>query len=255
MHPDSNAAATRILLWDLPLRIFHWSLVLAVTTAIVSAKIGGEWMELHGKAGLAIIGLLVFRVTWGIVGSTHARFSNFAPTPAKIRNYLKGKWQGIGHNPLGALSVFALLGLLAAQATTGLFSNDDISFNGPLYVLVEQNVSDRLTGWHHQLSNVLFVLLGLHLIAVFFYVIIKRNNLIKPMLTGWKTVQSPNTQKPLKPVKQGSLPALVASITIAVLVVYGASSAGAVGKIVASATPAVVVAATSTTTTHQSPAR
>jgi cytochrome b len=220
MHVDSNNATTRILLWDLPLRIFHWSLVLAVTIAIVSAKIGGEWMELHGKAGLTIIGLLVFRVTWGIVGSTHARFSNFAPTPAKVRSYLKGRWQGVGHNPLGALSVFGLLGLLAAQAATGLFSNDDISFNGPLYVLVEQAVSDRLTGWHHQLSNVLFALLGLHIVAVFFYVIVKRNNLIKPMLTGWKTVES---VKPDQPTKQGSLPALLTSILVAVIAVYGAS--------------------------------
>jgi cytochrome b len=242
MQFDSNIATTRILLWDLPLRIFHWLLVLAVTTAIVTAKIGGEWMELHGQTGLAIIGLLVFRVTWGIVGSTHARFSNFAPTPTKIFSYLKGRWHGVGHNPLGALSVFALLALLAAQAVTGLFSNDDISFNGPLYALVEQTVSDRLTGWHHQLSNVLFALLGLHVIAVFFYVIFKKNNLIKPMITGWKTFPSFKSIDAIKPPKQGSLPALAVSILAAVVAVYCAGSANAIAQTAAAVSTTMVAA-------------
>jgi cytochrome b len=220
MSSKDNQPPTRIHLWDLPIRIFHWSLVLAVITAIATAKIGGNWMELHGRAGLVIIGLLAFRLTWGVVGSTHARFRNFAPTPAKIRTYLKGQWQGVGHNPLGALSVFALLGLLAAQAATGLFANDDIAFNGPLFALVDKALSDRLTGWHHQLSNFLLILMGLHVAAVFFYVWFKKNNLVKPMLTGWKDVQSGES------ATRGSLIALISSVLIAVAVVYGASSAG-----------------------------
>jgi cytochrome b len=224
MSTTKTSPATRIHLWDLPLRIFHWSLVIAVTTAIVTAKIGGDWMELHGKAGLAIIGLLAFRLTWGVVGSTHARFLNFAPTPARIRDYLKGKWQGVGHNPLGALSVFALLGLLAAQALTGLFSNDDIAFNGPLFALVDKDLSDHLTGWHHQLSNLLLILIGLHVVAVFFYLLVKKNNLVKPMVTGWKEVKSEETAT--KPVARGSFAGLLSSVVIAVLAVVGANSAG-----------------------------
>ena len=214
-----HLGSTRIRLWDLPTRIFHWSLVLAVLIAFVTAKIGGDWMELHGKAGLAIIGLLAFRLIWGLVGSTHARFRNFAPSPARVRTYLKGRWQGVGHNPLGALSVFALLGLLAVQAVTGLFSNDDIAFNGPLSALVEKARSDSLTGLHHQLSNVLLTLLALHIVAIIFHVWFRKNNLVKPMLTGWKEVPSG------KSASGGSIAGLIAALLIALAAVYGASGA------------------------------
>ncbi len=234
MSTIKQTPTTRIHLWDLPLRIFHWSLVAAVTTAIITAKIGGDWMELHGKAGLAIIGLLAFRLTWGVVGSTHARFLNFAPTPSRIRDYLKGKWQGVGHNPLGALSVFALLGLLAAQALTGLFSNDDIAFNGPLFVLVDKDLSDRLTSLHHQLSNLLLILIGLHVVAVFFYLLVKKNNLVKPMVTGWKEVKS--AEPPARPATHGSFAGLLSSVVIAVLAVVGANSAGLADHAPAAAT-------------------
>lgn len=247
MSDKETQTATRIHLWDLPLRIFHWSLVIAVTTAIVTAKIGGDWMELHGKAGLTIIGLLAFRVTWGVVGSTHARFLNFLPTPGRIINYLKGQWQGVGHNPLGALSVFALLGLLAAQAISGLFSNDDISFEGPLFSLVDKDLSDRLTSWHHQLSNVLLILIGLHVAAVLFYVLIKKNNLIKPMITGWKDIKA---EKPVvKQAYRGSFAGLLSSIAMAILAVYSADTAGLAAPVVAQP-----VATTPTPTVKPAPA-
>lgn len=239
MSNKQLADRDRIHLWDLPLRIFHWSLVVAVTTAIVTAKIGGDWIELHAKAGLTIIGLLAFRITWGIFGSTHARFAQFAPTPGRIIRYLRGQWHGVGHNPLGALSVFALLGLLAAQAITGLFSNDDIAFNGPLSALISKKFSDRLTGVHHQLSNALLAFIGLHVAAVFFYLLIKKNNLIKPMITGWKEIEK---EKPIfrKPVR-GSFAGLLSSVVVALLAVYAASASGWVD--VASNTSAVETAA------------
>jgi cytochrome b len=241
MSSDASTPTTRIRLWDLPLRIFHWSLVVAVVVAIVTAEIGGNWMELHGKAGLAIIGLLAFRLSWGIVGSTHARFLNFVPSPARIHDYLKGKWEGVGHNPLGALSVFALLGLLAAQAATGLFANDDIAFNGPLFSLVDQLTSDHLTAWHHTLSNLLFILLGLHVLAVFFYVLFKKNNLLKPMVTGWKEIKSSRASANSPATTKGSFIGLVSSVVVAVVTVYGASSAG-LADAPAAAPPAKVAA-------------
>ena len=212
-------ATTRIRLWDLPTRIFHWGLVAAVSTAFVTAKIGGEWMELHGKAGLAIVGLLVFRVTWGIIGSTHARFLNFAPSPAKLRAYLKGQWTGSGHNPLGALSVFALLGILLLQAVSGLFSDDEISFNGPFSALIDSSLSHRLTGLHHQISNFLLSLLVLHIIAIVFYLWFKKNNLVKPMVTGWKEGRAEES------ANKASLSAFIAAALIAVASVYVASGA------------------------------
>jgi hypothetical protein len=105
----------RIRLWDLPTRLFHWLLVILVLASFISGKIGGNAMDWHGKFGLAILGLLTFRLVWGIVGSTYARFASFFPTPASVLAYLRGQWRGVGHNPLGALSVFGLLVLLAFQ--------------------------------------------------------------------------------------------------------------------------------------------
>jgi len=226
LAPPLTAAAPpqrrRVLVWDLPTRIFHWSLAAAVTLAIVSGEIGGDLMPLHAKAGLAIVGLVAFRLVWGVVGATHARFANFAPTPAALRAYLRGRWQGHGHNPLGALSVFALLALLAAQAGTGLFGNDEISFTGPLAALVEEATSLRLTGWHKQLVNLLFALLALHVLAIAAYLVIKKDNLVKPMVTGWKEARSGTS------ARQGSWSALLLSLAAAAAAVYLASGAHAI---------------------------
>ena len=218
--PEIEHGNIRIQLWDLPLRIFHWSLVVAVLTAFVTANIGGNWMELHGKAGIAILGLLGFRFTWGVIGSTHARFLNFAPTPSKLRTYLKGQWQGAGHNPLGAISVFALLILLTVQSVSGLFSNDDISFNGPLFSLISAELSTRLTGLHHQISNFLLIVLGLHIAAIAFYVLYKKNNLVKPMVTGWKE------GRPEQSANKTSRIALIVALLIAFTFMYLGSGAG-----------------------------
>jgi len=178
----------RIRLWDLPLRLFHWSLAVAVVTAIVSAELGGNAMAWHGRAGVLIAALLAFRFVWGALGPDPARFAHFAPTPAAVRAYLGGQWRGVGHNPLGALSVFALLGLLAAQVATGLVGNDDIAFTGPLARFVDDDLSHRLTGWHKGLSWGLFVLLGLHLAAIAFYTRVRKAGLLGPMITGWRSL-------------------------------------------------------------------
>ncbi len=211
-----------IRLWDLPLRVFHWSLVVAVTTAIVTGEIGGEWMPVHAKAGLTVVGLVVFRIVWGLVGSTHARFLNFVPTWSKLHAYLKGQWRGVGHNPLGALSVLALLGLLAAQVTTGLFSSDDISFNGPWFNAIDEALASRMGGLHKQFANILWWLMGLHVVAIVFYLLFKRENLVKPMVTGWKEVDAEAAQGP---ANQGSVIALCVSVLAALAAVYFASGA------------------------------
>lgn len=212
-------ATVRVKVWDLPLRIFHWSLLAAVTTAIVTGKLGGEWMALHGRAGLAIVGLVAFRLVWGLVGSSTARFSRFVPVPGQILAYLKGQWRGIGHNPLGALSVLALLAVLGVQAGTGLFSNDDIAFAGPLASQVVDELSQKLTSWHHQLANVLFILLGLHVGAIAFYAKVKKDQLVKPMVTGWKAVPAEVAQAPRRARRVAVFLALAAGL----LSVYVAS--------------------------------
>lgn len=205
-----------ILVWDLPTRLFHWLLASAVTGAVITAKIGGNAMIWHGRLGLLIIGLLGFRLVWGLLGSHTARFARFVRGPAAIRAYLRGQWQGIGHSPLGALSVLAMLLVLGAQAASGLVANDDIAFNGPLYTAVSKAVSDALTGWHRRGEWAVFGLVGLHLAAVLFYTLIRKEPLVRPMITGRKTVARPRPAAP----KGGSALGLVLALAAAGALVW-----------------------------------
>jgi cytochrome b len=189
----------RIRLWDLPTRLFHWLLVLCIVAAVVSGQLGGNLIEWHGRIGLFIVGLVVFRLVWGLIGSTYARFAQFFPTPAKLKAYLRGEWRGVGHNPLGAFSVFGLLALVGLQVSTGLFANDDITFFGPLFALVSKDVSNQLTGLHKLSSNFLFVLIGLHLAAIAFYTRVKKTN--------WSNLWCLAGKRPMK----ASLPRVVDS--------------------------------------------
>jgi cytochrome b len=177
-----------IHIWDLPHRLFHWLLAASVIAAYVTVTIGGELIDWHGRVGIFILGLLVFRIVWGFIGSTHSRFATFFPTFSRLSAYLKGQWQGIGHNPLGALSVIALLAAVAVQVGTGLFANDDIAFEGPLFDFVDKSFSNQLTSLHSTTFYVLLALVVLHLIAIIFYRWVKKTNLVAPMLTGKKEV-------------------------------------------------------------------
>jgi len=205
-------------LWDLPTRLFHWLLVLAVAAAMVCGQLGGNWIDWHARIGLFIVGLLAFRLIWGMLGSTYARFLQFFPTPSRIKAYLRGEWDGEGHNPLGALSVFGLLGLLTAQVMTGLFANDDIAFVGPLFDLVSKALSNRLTGLHQLLSNLLLGFVLLHIAAIVFYDFFKKQNMLKPMLTGWKEGEGESASG-------GGLIALIVTLLLSGAAIYGASGA------------------------------
>lgn len=209
----------RIQLWDLPLRVFHWLLFLCVVGAFVTQKIGGDMMVWHGRLGLTILGLLVFRVVWGFVGSTYARFSYFVSGPHAIRRYLSGQWSGVGHNPLGAYSVLALLSVLAWLALTGLFANDDIAFNGPLQRWVDYALSGRLTDLHKAAEPVLMGLVGLHIGAIAYYVRIKKRNLLIPMITGVE----PCAPDGAHDARGGGLLAFVFALALALAAVYVAS--------------------------------
>lgn len=181
----------KILVWDLPLRMFHWILALLVTISIVSAQIGGNAMQIHLRSGYTILTLLLFRLLWGFFGGTHARFAAFVRHPAAAIAYLKALRRGdtrrhLGHNPAGGWSVMLMLAALLIQAGTGLFSNDDIATEGPLAKLVGKAWSDRITGVHDYNAVALYVLIGLHLAAVAFYFFRKRDDLVRPMFTGFK---------------------------------------------------------------------
>lgn len=211
--------ASPVYVWDLPTRLFHWSLAILVVATFVAAKIGGNAMVWHGRIGLAILGLLVFRIVWGLVGSTYARFTQFVRGPTGIRVYLSGQWQGLGHNPLGALSVLALLGVLLLQVASGLFANDDIAFEGYLVPLISSATSGDFTGIHRLLENALLLLVAAHVGAIIYYASVKKRNLVRPMLTGW------DAGNPGQSATGGGLFALLLAVLIAGLAVWAASGA------------------------------
>ncbi len=222
----------RIKLWDLPTRVFHWLLAACVIGAFVTQKVGGNAMTWHGRIGLAVLGLLVFRIVWGFAGSTYARFFHFVRGPAAIMAYVKGQWRGVGHNPLGALSVLALLTVLSVLAATGLFANDDIAFEGPLYALVGADLSSRLTGIHKFMEPFLIFLVLAHIGAIVYYVRVKKDNLVQPMVTGWKDTDAGESAKGGGPI------AFIVALVIAVVTVWAASGALLPPPPLPSATPA-----------------
>lgn len=208
-----------VRVWDLPTRVFHWTLAVLVVIAFVTGLQGGNAMLWHERAGLGILGLLSFRLLWGVVGSSYARFADFLPTPARVLAYVQGRWQGLGHNPLGALAVFALLGVLLVQAISGLFATDDIAFEGPLFHLASLDLSAALSRWHRQAMWLIGGLIGLHIAAALFYTLIKRTNVIRPMITGVKSVPSAQAQ----PARGGGLLMFLLCVALAALVVWVAA--------------------------------
>ncbi len=211
-----------VRIWDLPLRLFHWLLALAVTGAMISGQIGGNLMIWHGRLGVFVAGLLGFRLAWGLVGSTHARFASFVRGPSAIHAYLRGQWHGLGHNPLGALSVLGMLTALGLQTLGGLFGNDDIAFQGPLYPLIAKETSDWLTGLHRKGFWLILLLVATHLAAIVFYLRVRGDNLIRPMITGRRHVAHPDAASP---AHGGGAVALIFALTVGVAAAYGASGA------------------------------
>ena len=230
----------KVLVWDLPTRLFHWLLALAIPAALASGLAGGEWMQWHGRLGLFILGLVTFRLTWGFVGSRHARFASFVRGPAAIGAYLRGEWRGHGHNPLGALSVLAMLALIALQIGSGLFANDDIAFRGPLADLAGDDWSARLTSLHALTQWGLIGVVVLHAVAIIYYVRVRRERLVRPMLSGFKEVvpaseaQQPAGEPPPSTSTRRAIAFVLAS-AIASATVYAAAGGLAPKPVVVSA--------------------
>lgn len=208
--------------WDLPIRLFHWLLVASIVFAYASGQLGGNLIEWHARTGYFIVGLVVFRLLWGLVGTPTARFASFVRGPTAIAAYLRGEWRGIGHNPLGALSVLALLGLVALQAATGLFTNDDIAFEGPLAAWVGKTLSDRFHSWHAWIQNGLLVLVAVHVAAILFYAHVKKENLVKPMITGWSHTPS-HPAPPSETRRGGGVVAFLVTVALSAGVAYAAA--------------------------------
>lgn len=183
----------KVRVWDLPTRLFHWTLVVCVVALIATGQVGGAAMDWHFRFGYAVLSLLLFRLGWGLVGGRWSRFSSFIYSPSTLVRYLRGQGGpelSTGHNPLGAGSVFALLLFLLAQVATGLVSDDEIASSGPLSSLVSGAWVSQATWYHRNVGKmVLIVLMVLHVAAILFYLWRKRQNLVRPMLLGDKEVE------------------------------------------------------------------
>jgi cytochrome b len=187
-----------IRVWDLPIRLFHWLLAACILASFITVKIGGNAMEIHARVGYCVLALIIFRICWGLIGSYHARFINFVPSPRGLVSYVLGKSKaGLGHNPLGALSVIALIISVGVQATTGLFANDDIMFEGPFAKYVSNSTVSLLTSIHRFNETVLLILIALHLGAILYYYKFKGENLVKPMIVGDKEIDPSEEAKSL----------------------------------------------------------
>jgi cytochrome b len=181
-----------VRVWDLPTRLFHWLLAGCVIASVISAKVGGNAMVWHFRLGYVVLALLAFRLLWGVVGGRWSRFASFVYSPGTLLRYLRGQGRSdehldVGHTPTGALSVFALLGILAAQVVTGLVADDEIANTGPLIKFVSGATSSLATSWHKTFGQGLIItLVVLHVAAIVFYLVRKRQNLVRPMITGDK---------------------------------------------------------------------
>ncbi|MCS6996025.1 MAG: cytochrome b/b6 domain-containing protein [Casimicrobiaceae bacterium] len=188
---EATEATQETPVWDGFTRAFHWSLVVLFAAAVATGKAGGQWISWHMRIGYAILALVLFRIIWGFVGGAYARFSSFLAGPIEGLRFARRLLSPvptpvIGHNPVGGWMVCLMLIALAAQAVMGLFSNDEIATTGPLYRYVSEATSIRLMKWHRFLGDVLLILAGLHIAAVLFHVLVKREDILRAMVTGRK---------------------------------------------------------------------
>jgi cytochrome b len=181
-----------VRIWDLPTRLFHWVLATCAVFSIFSAHVGGNAMAWHFRSGYMVFTLLAFRIVWGVVGGRWSRFATFTYSPRTVLRYLRGQsaageHHDVGHSPLGALSVFAMLALLTAQVGSGLFADDEIANTGPLIKFVAGPTSLALTRWHKLFGQWLIVtVLLLHVGAILYYRLARHRDLVGPMLDGDK---------------------------------------------------------------------
>ena len=208
------------LVWDWPLRLFHWVLAVTVIGAWLSGQFGGfDWQDAHSYFGFTALGLLIFRVVWGFVGPRHARFSALVPKPRGLAQELRdlprgGGSESAGHSSLASLAVMAMLLAVLVQAVSGLFMTDDVFFEGPWRAMVESDTAKIFEEAHHTASTIIAVLVGLHIFAIAYYRFRKGRRLVGPMIHGRKSASVVDEQD-----------AIPGSRSVAAVVIIGAVAA------------------------------
>ena len=195
----TSPATTTTRVWDLPTRLFHWLLVLCFISAFVTVKIGGNAMVWHQRCGYAIGALLLFRLLWGVVGGYWSRFGQLALSPGRVLGYVSGKADArddVGHSPTGAWAVLAMLVFLALQVLSGMMSDDEIAFAGPLSRFVSGATASQATSYHAHIGQwVLLALIGLHMAAIVFYIVRLKKTIVAPMIGGDKALPAALAQR------------------------------------------------------------
>ena len=221
-HEDSGGLTSRRLVWDLPLRVFHWLFAGAVAACWITAKVGFDWMQYHFYLGYLVIGLLIFRVIWGFIGPHHARFSSFLEKPSAIQAYARHLFHrnstpSVGHNPIGGLMVILMLLLAVVQVSTGLFSTDAVIWTGPYYPLVKHSTASLLSSIHSVNQNIILGAVGLHILAIIYYRAYKKQSLVSAMFTGYKPAA---LVSPQQAISSSQLLKAVVVCAVAACVVY-----------------------------------
>lgn len=221
---SSETGDPSLRVWDLPLRLTHWSFAILVPTLWWSAE-NSQW-ALHKRFGLTLLGLLIFRILWGLMGTRTARFASFVRGPGAVLTYLRGgageASKMIGHNPVGALSVLALLAVMLVQVSTGLFTGDPYDgATGPLNGLVKVSTAAALTEWHEWFYWIVLGMVTLHLCAITFYAVAKQNDLVSPMFSGRKLARGEAEENEMTPWVRFLIAAGIAA-SVAVWLAYEA---------------------------------
>lgn len=214
-----------IRVWDLPTRLFHWGLAITVIGSFVSVKIGGNAMEWHARFGYCALALLAFRWCWGFWGSRYARFAQFLKGPKAVIAEVRGALPAAaGHNPLGAISVIALLLVFTLQAFLGLMTTDEIAFDGPLVKHVSGDLVALASRLHQQLEWVLIGLVVLHVGAIVFHARVRRHNLVPAMIHGDQQVALRSSDAPARDDWQLRIRAAVIAALIVIAVMFIATA-------------------------------
>ncbi len=209
----------KLFVWDLPVRLFHWLLLISLLSAWYTSDGERDLIDYHLKIGYFTLGLIIFRIMWGIFGTQYAKFSQFFPTKAKLLSYLNKSKQNqvdttVGHNPLGGLMIILMLLLILSQAISGLFMNDDVFTTGPYYESVNSSIQKFMSLIHHNVFDIILFVSVVHIGAIFYYLFAKKINLIVPMFTGYKSTDNNEASS----IKSSKL--LLALVIILLIVVF-----------------------------------